>query len=146
MSKNNSQRNSKKNMVGGCIVVVVGLLLSAVIAGLEGLFKVESLEKLYYVLCDMFCLPGLLILGIFGMIWISSTGALDIFSFAFKNLLFLFSPSKKRTSKYYEYTQEQASKRGDLPMYILWVGLGFFMVGVVFLALFFSVYVPEITT
>ena len=146
MSENNLQKNNKNKLVGGCIVAVVGLLLSVAVAGLEGLLNVESTEKLYYVLCDTFCLPGLLILGIFGMIWIGSTGTLDIFSFGFKNLLYLFTPFKKRTSNYYEYKQEQAARRGELPMYILWVGLGFLAVGLIFLALFYSVYVPEITT
>lgn len=57
--------------------------------------------------------PGVMWLGIGGLMWIATTGFFDIFSYAFSSLLVLFSPLKnpKDHQHFYEYKMAKEEKR-----------------------------------
>ena len=130
----------KKKIIKWIIAVLV------VVGGAMALFvwrlnnypsDMESMPVLH-ALSDGFFIIGMLCTG-FGLImWISTTGVLDIISYGFKSLLYLFTPLTKDRDEggFYEYKLEKQAKRKEVPYEYLWLGIG-----AVVLSLIFSMFV-----
>lgn len=80
-----------------------------------------------YCASNALFVPGVLWLGVGGLTWIATTGFFDIFSYAFKSLLLLFSPLKKpgEFERFYEYKLAKEEKRSGkaVPYTMLIVGV-----------------------
>lgn len=72
-------------------------------------------------------IPGVMWLGVGGLMWIATTGFFDIFSYAFSSLLVLFTPLKnpKDHKRFYEYKLDKEERRKGKPVSwsVLIVGL-----------------------
>ena len=70
--------------------------------------------------------PAVMWLGVAGMMWIATTGFFDIFSYAFKSLLVLFTPIKRPgdMEKFFDYklAKEEKRKEKAVPWAMLIVG------------------------
>lgn len=114
------------------VAVVVVLIYSSLAARLDVTTSAHriyaDLPRAWQVRClsDAMFIPAVLWLGVGGMMWIASTGFFDIFSYAFKSLLVLFSPLKnpKDHEHFYEYklAKEEKRKLKAVPFTVLIVG------------------------
>ena len=95
----------------------------------------------YLMLCDAFTVPGVL-LFLFGvLIWISNEGTFDGISYGVKHLfrsLVPFGRTGEAQEKYYDYVQRRREKGKAGFGALMLVGLGYFLVGMVFLILFYN--------
>ena len=87
---------------------------------------------------DGFFVAGLILSGLGGLIWISSTGFFDMLSYGFHSLLVLFSGLKKPETheSFYDYKTRRDERRGKPQFFILIVGLGFLALSLTCLALY----------
>lgn len=135
MSKQAKLRLIKYGTTGVvCALMAAGHVFASGFGGLDTMGK-------YLVLCDAFTIPGLLMIMLGAMMWISSKGGLDAISYIMSYVVSMLIPGKKHLRQNYgDYVAEKSEKRIS--------GYGFFFVvgGVcmaltlVFLMLFYSAY------
>lgn len=105
---------------------------------------VEDLAEKYRILSNAFTSPGVILLAVGTLVWVSTTGALDMYSYAvgglFRRLIpgaRLTNPAEKET--FYDYTQRKKEKRIKGYSFLFVAGGVFTAVGIVFLVLFHTV-------
>jgi hypothetical protein len=100
----------------------VQLMIALVIAGMMASRQGFALDGAAYLNCrdisDGCFVSGMIFTGMGMLLWVSSTGFFDIFGYAMKSLLVLFSPLKKpgEHPHYYEYKCEKEEKRKGKPI------------------------------
>ena len=105
----------------------VGLCISALTAWHQGFAWAQPLALNARYLSDGCFVAAVLLVGIGALAWISCTGFFDIFSYAVKSLLVLFTSLRKPQEQisFYEFKLLKEEKRGTVPRFILYVGLLF---------------------
>lgn len=86
-------------------------------------------------IADGLTVPGILYTG-FGLLLIAAqSGIYDIFTYGFKSLVYLFTPAKRNRDEggFYEYKVRQKEKRKAVPYHILWIGIAFIVLAIVFI-------------
>ncbi len=114
----------------------IGVALSLAIMYIRGLFEQTELYYIFMYLSDGFFVTGILYVG-FGLLLIAANeGVLDIISYGFKSLLYLFTPIRKDPAQggYYEYKIRQKEKRKGVPYHILVIGGAFLVPAIAFWA------------
>ncbi len=103
------------------LFVFVGLCL---VADWQGLFESTDAKTVFGILCDGFTFPGVLLTGVGGLKWISTTGFFDIWGYGGKTLLDHLHVHKTEFEHYYDYKQRRAAEREKKgwPSYILLSG------------------------
>ena len=121
------------------ITAAVGLGISAATAWHQGFAWAQSFALNARYLSDGCILAAVLLVGVGALGWISCTGFFDIFSYAVKSLLMLFTPLRKPEDQisFYDYKQLKAGKRGASPRFIFDVGVAFLALSVLFLWLYY---------
>ena len=113
------------------ISLLVQLLIASGIALAVAVNQGFSLQGQLFLNCrflsDGFFVSTVIFLGLGLLLWISTTGFFDIFSYGFKSLLVLFTPLKKASEHphYYEYKCEKDATRSSkhINYTVLWAGL-----------------------
>ena len=84
-------------------------------------------------LSDGFCVAGMVFVGFGALMWISTTGVLDIIGYGFKSVLYLFTPMQKDKDEggFYEYKLQKKEKRKGVPFEYLWLGVGMVIVSLI---------------
>ena len=103
----------------------------------------EAAEK-YRILSNAFTSPGVILLAVGALVWVSTTGTLDMFSYAIGGLFRRFIPGARLTSPaeketFYDYTQRKNEKRAKGYGFLFVTGGVFTAVGIIFLILFHTV-------
>ena len=94
-------------------------------------------KEFYRVLADSFTMPGLIYILIATLIFLINEGSLSALGYMGRTIVRTLNPHyKKDKMTYYEYSRNRKKIRGY--SCILWVGLAFFVVGIVFLILFYT--------
>ena len=95
----------------------------------------------YLVLCDGFVVPGLLLILVGALVWISTTGALDGLGYVLSTgLSFLIPGTKGKSRRYADYVERRAGRRAKGYGFLFLTGVIWFAIGMVFFVLFYSVY------
>lgn len=128
----------KKNL---WIYILAGLSVAAVIAYLKGFFTCLSegdAKEAIRVLCDAFTIPGVLLTGIGGLIWLGSQGTFDIFGYAVHSFILPLRRSEeaREAKTYAEYSQSLNEKGRKWDKTMLLVGLGFISLAVIMLTVY----------
>lgn len=133
-------KSSKKNLIPYAAAAVIALLITAAVALHQGFAFGQSPVLMCRFLSDGFFVSGLLLTGFGGLVWVSTTGFFDIFSYGFKSLLVLFSPLKKphEHEKFYEYKVAKDAKRGKAKPFLLVVGLACIALSLICLMLYYN--------
>ena len=120
---------------------LLGLLTAFGIMWARGIFDISAPDKIISLISDGFFTVGMLFTGIGLLLWISTTGVLDIISYGFKSLIVLFTLAKKKPDEggFYEYKIRQKEKRRPVPFQILWVGLIFIVIAGVLVFMYYNV-------
>lgn len=137
---------NKKTLISMAVQLAVALVIGGMIASSQGL----SAQKAAYLNCrflsDGLFVSGMIFTGMGLLLWISTTGFFDIFGYAMKSLLVLFTPLKKAADHphYYEYKCEKDEKRKGKPIThtVLAVGVLTLVLSLVCLALYYRL-MPE---
>lgn len=135
----------KKKVLRLVIQIVIGLLISFGVMTSQGAF-VDGISQADRILAigNGFSITALLYLS-FGMIaWVSTTGVLDIFSFAIQRGAHFLVPfaAKKANDKFYEFKVEREARRKKKgkPQYMtLLVGVGFLVIAIVLTVAWYSI-------
>lgn len=114
------------SVVGIALAVGVGYYCFTYLYPANGYTGSRS-DLLIMAVADGALIPGVLYSGFGVILWIASTGVLDIIGYGFRSLVYLFTLKKKSRAEggFYEYKLRQKEKRKEVPIYILWIGLAF---------------------
>ena len=126
---------NKKNgqlLVWG-IYLSVGLIVALTCATIWDLFSQTEPLQIVRILADSFFMPGVFFLGFSLLGWMSRLGAYDIFGYSINGL---FSMWKKesyfKATSYYDYKQKKDAERKPANKQMLYVGLIYAALGVIF--------------
>ncbi len=121
------------------ITILVGLAMSiAIISG--SIAKAETTTEIMKILTNAFFVPGILILG-FGLLIIASNGGtFDMLVYGTKKFFDMFRKPQYRkiTDTFYDYRKAKQETPIEF-MYMILIGLGFIIISVVFLILYYQV-------
>ena len=102
--------DSGKRILKYAAAFAVGIGAAIALCAYRGWADAVSACERYMILTDAFSLPGVLFLGIGGMIWLSGEGALDGVSWLLKNAVKMLIPGPKKVrEKYGDYVQRKRS-------------------------------------
>jgi len=121
----------KKNLWAYVANLIVAFSIFGFCATIWDLFSKTDSLSVIKILSDCFLLPGVILVGISVLGWISSKGTFDIFGYSIHGLFNLWKKeSYYKQESYYDYKQKKDEKRKPfrLPMFL--VGLIFFLAGV----------------
>lgn len=137
---------NKKTLLSIAVQLITAVIIAVSVAGYQGFALEQELYLNCRYLSDGFFVSAVIFVGLGVLLWISTTGFFDIFSYAFKSLLVLFSPLKKASEHphYYEYKCEKDAKREGKPIThtVLVAGLIVLALCLISLALYYHL-MPE---
>lgn len=126
----------KKKIIRLVIQITIGLLIAIGVMTSQGAFA-QGITQADRILAigNGFSVTALLYLSFGMLVWISTTGVLDIFSFALQKGAHFFLPfaTKNANDKFYEFKVEKEAKRkknGNGQYMTLLVGLGFLLIAI----------------
>ncbi len=121
------------------ITFVISGSISAMIYSLHGASGSSSLADKYRILCDAFTIPGIILLMLGLLVWISTTGTLDGITYVFSWLrarIFPAGAAKKRET-YYDYVDRKSKNRSKGYAFLFICGAVFMVVALVLMGLFY---------
>lgn len=130
---------ARRRAVGGGVCAVVALAISVGIARYRGAAPDLPFALNCRFFSDGFFFSGLIFTGIGALTMIAGTGFFDMFSYAFRSLLVLFSWLRKPEDhvSYYDYKLERDAKRKKPLWTILITGLVCIALSVICLLLYY---------
>lgn len=123
----------------GCTAMVVAAIAYAYVTT-NNIFELPLLDK-YRILADAFFVPGMLLLGVGGLMFVSAAGALDGIGYALHCIGCSLIPGRRlyKYQKYGDYIEHKQENRVKGYGFLLISGLVTIAVSVVFMLLFYSV-------
>ena len=109
---------NKKTLISIAVQLVIALVIAGMVASGQGFSLAGEVYLNCRYLSDGCFVSAVIFVGMGLLLWISATGFFDIFGYAMKSLLVLFSPLKKpgEHPHYYEYKCEKDAKRKGKPI------------------------------
>ncbi len=140
MSEHTAPTKPKRLWLQYLITAAIGAGASVAIAFGRGLSAPHTGSELAAICSDGLFVTGLLLTALGLLIWIATTGFFDIFSYAFKSLLLLFSSLRKPQDhiKYVDYKAEKEEKRHKSNFVLLFTGIGFILLSLLCLWLYYT--------
>ena len=124
------------------ITTLIGGLMAWAVIRLHGLEDAASQADRFRILTDAFTVPGVVLILVGVLVWISNQGAFDGLSFVGKRLVhsllpFLFTNKNGKIETYYDYVSRKKAAGGIRGYAFLFiVGGVFFAASLVFLFLY----------
>lgn len=142
-------KNTKKTLISYAVTTSIGLLAAYAIMSMQGLFTEPDVVVIYRILADAFSVPGVLLMCFAGLVWVSSDGFFDALGYTAARVGGMFIPAyRAKHENYLTYKQRKNKERSEKERgsigFLLFVGLGFFIITIVFYVLYYSVYVPKV--
>ena len=142
-------KNTKKTLISYAVTTSIGLLAAYAIMSMQGLFTEPDVVVIYRILADAFSVPGVLLMCFAGLVWVSSDGFFDALGYTAARVGGMFIPAyRAKHENYLTYKQRKNKERSEKERgsigFLLFVGLGFFLIAIVFYVLYYSVYVPKV--
>ena len=119
------------------ITLLVGLAFVLGILGINNGFHYESTKETMKDLCDAFSIPGFLMMGLGILIFISNDGGFSMLSYGVKRIFAVFKKDP-RMETFYEYKKKRLEKPAPYK-HLLIAGGMFFLIGMLFLIIFYVV-------
>mgnify|MGYP003310774446 CR=1 FL=1 len=132
-------KKTKNRLLKYGITTVVTAGISVLIMYLNGLFEATDTQTCYKLLADAFTIPGVILLCIGALIWVSTDGMFDGFTYAAKRLgsLIPFYGKNYKHERYYDYVMRKRGKRISGYGFIPIVGAVFTAIAAVFIVLYY---------
>ena len=123
----------KKNIIRLIIQIAIGLIIAVGVMTSQGAFaEGVSVADRILAIGNGFSVIALLYISFGLLVWISTTGVLDIFSFALQkgaHFLIPFS-TREANGKFYEFKAKKRKQKGKGQYMTLLVGLGFLIIAI----------------
>lgn len=134
------EKKTKKILLEYLITFLIGGAAALAILLSRGTFDESDKAELYKDLCDAFTVPGVLLILFAALAFVSNGGAFDGLKFALKCMVNVFRSDARRSRETYaEYRERKHEKQLSGYSFLFFVGLFFFVVALVFLALYYAV-------
>ena len=130
---------------GLCILFGLGMVL--LFLTLNDYGSADTPVERYRLLADGFTLPGILMVMIAALVWISTQGMFDGLAYCFHmvaNVFIPFAGTKIKHKTYFDYKESKKDARASGYGFLFFCGCGFLAVAIVFILLHESVYVPMV--
>lgn len=122
----------KKKLGSYIITSLTGLMMTYITMSNYGIFEAQSAKEVIFIISSALSIPGVIIMMIGCLVWVSKDGFFDGISYAFSYTFKMMIPGTDKTmSKYKDYIAEKAEKRAEKKVSFAY----FFIVGGVFLVL-----------
>lgn len=117
----------------------IGILIAGLVAISQGFDTSAPLAMNARWLSDGCFVAGMLMTGVGLLVWISTTGFFDMFSYGFHSLLVLFSPLRKPENHetFFDYKMAKDERRGKPLMALLIVGICFILLSMACLGVYY---------
>ncbi len=128
----------KSKLPGYIIATAAGLAVSMLVLYTYDFLSMETAAQRLQCLSDAFTLPGVLLLAVGSLMWISQQGTFDFFGYVGKTVVDLFRTRAEHV-RYGDYILEKREKRkiGGFG-FLLITGAAFMVIAVVFLVLYYA--------
>ena len=121
------------------ITSVLCLGTSVSMAFSNGVTAVD-LRNCYRILSDAFALPGILVIFMALLVWLSNEGAMDGITWAVTNAFYSLIPGLRlKRERYGDYVERKRGKKVTGYGFLFHVGGAFLAIGAVFMGLFYSI-------
>ena len=121
------------------ITTLVAGLVSLAALSANGFFSASAEIVKYKLLADAISVPGMILILLPVLIWISGEGVFDGLTYALSILgRSLTFRGLKKQEKFYDYKMRKAENRMSGYWFMLLVGVGFVLVSSIFLVLFYT--------
>ena len=132
------RKSLKRIIIKYSIVIAICLAIAIICLFTRNFTKAVVGTKEYYrIWADSFTIPGIIYIFLALIIFLINEGSLTALGYMGRIIVRSFTPnSKKERMNYYEYSQSKKKITGY--SCLLWVGLAFFLVGLIFLILFYN--------
>ena len=145
--KRKNTRNSLKVerikgiLIKYAIAIAVGVGMVLIVLYGNDFFEATDLVTKYRLLTDAFTIPGVSYILLTGLVFVSTQGFFDMISFGLGKFAKALIPfSKKSEETFYDYKTRKNEERLTGYSFLLYTGIAFMAVALVFMALFFKVY------
>ena len=123
-------KNLKNGRLLYCAPLIFGVVLFILVTAINGYTRdIEASEK-YRILCDAFSVPGMLLIMISALLYLSERGAFDAIAYGLKRLLYAVIPIGA-VGDFYEY--KRGKRKSETAVYTLVTGTLFMIPGVILL-------------
>lgn len=124
---------------GSC--AVFDALMVVFYLSLRDLENAELVDKFLY-LADAFTIPGMLLILLGAMVWVSNQGALDGIAYCVRLAIYSLIPGKRveRDEKYGDYVERKRGKRVKGYGFLFFSGIATMLIAFVFMAQFYYLY------
>ena len=93
------------------ITLLVGLALAAWVAISKGIFSETRAEIIFGILSDAFFVPGVLLVGVGGLIFVSNEGIFDGFTYGIISFIDIFRKDKQNKYRtFFDYRQSKGER------------------------------------
>jgi len=140
-------KNGQKILLKYFFAVIIAASFSILLLYINGYWETESLKIHYKLLSDAFTTPGVVMIMIGCLIWISTYGIFDGLGYAFRRAGSMFIPlfpASYRHETYYDYKTSKQDKRAHGYSFMFFVGIAFLVLGIVFLILYSQAHGPKV--
>lgn len=126
------------------IITLLKYLIGSVVAfsiffltiGLRNIYTTTDTKQVFRFLSDGFFIPGILLIGLYLLIWFANLGSFDGIGYAMKHLVSMLIPfGQKKHETYSQYLESKKKVNGFGFLFI--IGASFLLIGIVFMILFF---------
>lgn len=124
-----------KRHLGQLIALLCGLALFLISLLYQDPFQVSGFREWFRILSNAALIPGVLLAGISGMMWISGEGLFNGIKYSINSLVARMLGHEKRYASYYDYIRREKKKRPAYPM--LLPGVLFLAAAIVFNLLYY---------
>lgn len=122
------------------ITATIGTAITVLTLYLRDFSTQTELAERYRILADAFSIPGVLMIMIWCMVAVSTTGFFDMISYGLSSFGRALIPFyKKEHENFYDYKTRKNSERFSDYGFILIVGIVFTVVALIFTVLFYTV-------
>ena len=135
-------KDGHKLLLKYSITAVIGAAVAVFLMWQHNLLGAENLVSRFHILSDAFVVPGLLLLMSGVLVWVSNFGIFDTLGYAGSRVGSMFIPFYRKSfdhQTFYDYKESRKDKRISGYSFLFIVGGAFFIIGVVFLILYFAV-------
>ena len=124
------------------IAISVGIAIVILYISLKGTFQAQTASEVYRNLSDGCLIAGGFAVGGAGLLWISNQGGFLGLRYGVEWTLSRFIHAMKAgTESYHDFRQRHLQSRKTPVAFLLFVGIGYLLLAVTFLILFYTVYV-----
>ena len=129
----------KQKLLKFGVPFAIGAALALWVAWGQGLGGVNAAWAMR-TLSDGCFVSAVLLGGLGVLVWVATTGFFDIFTYAGKSLLVLFSPMRQpeKLKKFYEYKADKDEKRKKADFTLIIVGAAFLVLSFAFLGAYYG--------